>query len=70
MTPINKDGASTEKNKILGLSPGSPVRIKTYVERTSRESDEVCKTHSAPIVAFEEGTGDLYCEKCVYEGGA
>jgi len=45
VTPINKDGGSTEKNKILGLSPGSPVRIKTYHEWTSWESDELCKIH-------------------------
>jgi len=64
---MNKEGTS-EKSKILGLSPGSPVRIKTYQERQSRESDELCKIHQAPIIAFDEKTGVLYCEKCVYEG--
>jgi len=71
-TPNVKEafGLSGEKSKLLGMTPNSPFVITTTKERNTREGDEICKVTGAPIIAFEEATGETYCEKCIYDGRA
>lgn len=71
MTPLVKDlFKNSDEKKLLGMSPNSSFRIITSKDKLSREDDEVCKFCAGPIIAFEETTGDVYCEKCIFEGRA
>lgn len=46
----------------------SPLKFATKEEMERRENDEVCAKYGNPIIAFEEKTGKLLCEKCIYLG--
>jgi hypothetical protein len=70
-TPLIKDlFKNSEEKKHFGMSPNQSFKIRTAKDRMTREDDEVCKICSGPIIAFEESTGDLFCEKCIFEGRA
>lgn len=49
--------------KAFGKGTPSPIKFFAKAEMEKRETDEICKAHSNPIVAFEEKTGKTLCEK-------
>jgi len=52
------------------MTPNEPFVITTNRDWLSREDIEVCARTGAPIIAFEQSTGETFCEKCIYEGRA